>query len=425
MHIFISYAKKDTRPIATILHDRLVAFPNVTAWMDESLEPVSSWARQIQAEIIRCDYMLVLLSPDVNRSEPHSFVLKEIAFAQQISKPIITVMAQKTIVPLEVVDMEYIDLTRDQAAGTNRLLNFIRGRAEPVASAASIQNSTPIEPVSARPVSDLANQPKPTFVMPTPASDAASKTPAPNQPAAVLAVSLPGVSFRARFSLPLLEWVKLPAGTVVLEDNAGTYRVDPFIIAKYPVTNEQFQTFIDNGGYQTIRYWDGLADRVTAPQKPTWSASTQPRESIHWYEAVAFTRWLTEKISLRVTLPTEWQWQWAAVGATGWSYPYGLKFDKGKGNTAESSLLATTPVDRYSQGASPFGVIDMCGNVWEWCLNEHNVAQNINISGTYSRGLRGGSWNSSAKMARSAYRFDYFPYDQSNNIGFRVAIASN
>ena len=237
MHIFISYAKKDTRPIATTLRDRLVAFPNVTAWMDESLEPVSSWARQIQAEIIRCDYMLVLLSPDVNRSEPHSFVLKEIAFAQQIRKPIITVIAQKTMVPLEVVDMEYIDLTRDQAAGTNRLLNFIRGRAEPVASAASIQNSTPIEPVSARPVSDLANQPKPTFVMPTPASDAASKTPAPNQPAAVLAVSLPGVSFRARFSLPLLEWVKLPAGTVVLEDNAGTYRVDPFIIAKYPVTN--------------------------------------------------------------------------------------------------------------------------------------------------------------------------------------------
>src|SRR5574337_385420 len=100
MHIFISYAKSDTRDLALKVRESLTAIPGVTAWMDESLEAASSWAGQIQAEIDRCDYILVLLSPNVNRAatatRARSFVLNEIDYAQQERKSIIPVMAQKT-----------------------------------------------------------------------------------------------------------------------------------------------------------------------------------------------------------------------------------------------------------------------------------------------------------------------------------------
>jgi len=133
MHVFISYAKIDTRDLALELRDRIIALEGVTAWMDESLEPASSWAAQIQREIDRCDVMVVLVSPDVNREETDlisaSFVLREIDYAQQIRKPIIPVMAQKTRMPVQIAGIQYIDLARSQDAGFERLMRSIRQRA--------------------------------------------------------------------------------------------------------------------------------------------------------------------------------------------------------------------------------------------------------------------------------------------------------
>lgn len=102
MHIFISYAKKDTRDLGLHLRDSLSALPGVTVWIDESLESGEDWALQIQDEIDRCEVFVVLLSPDVNRPGPRrSFVLREIHYAQQKDKLIIPVMAQSTNVPVQ------------------------------------------------------------------------------------------------------------------------------------------------------------------------------------------------------------------------------------------------------------------------------------------------------------------------------------
>ncbi len=115
-HIFISYAKKDTRQLAENLYHVLNAVPGLTAWMDMSLEADSSWAHQIMEEIDRCDYLVVLLSPDVNRSAKppnrRSFVLNEIDYAQQFDKPILPVMAINTSQPVQIAGIQYIDLTR-------------------------------------------------------------------------------------------------------------------------------------------------------------------------------------------------------------------------------------------------------------------------------------------------------------------------
>ncbi|MEO8396547.1 MAG: TIR domain-containing protein [Chloroflexota bacterium] len=112
-HFFISYSKKDTRELALTLNDALNTLPGVTSWVDTSLRAGKSWETQIQAEIDRCDYMIVLYSPDVNRhkrGEAESYVLTEIAYAKYTAKKtIIPVMAQKTDAPLSLTTSQYID----------------------------------------------------------------------------------------------------------------------------------------------------------------------------------------------------------------------------------------------------------------------------------------------------------------------------
>jgi|GEM_PF-1092548 len=210
---------------------------------------------------------------------------------------------------------------------------------------------------------------------------------------------------KPRFTLPMLEWINIPAGEVMLEDDAGMHNVAPFAIAKYPVTNAQFQAFIDDGGYREDRYWKDLAKRETAPKKPSWTAPMHPRETVNWYEAIAFCRWLAEKTGLAVTLPTEMQWQWAAVGDTGWEYPYENTLDKNTSNTSKSGINKTTPVNKYPQGASPFGVMDLSGNVWEWCLTRY--IHSMNFSNIERRVVRGGSWGDSIDITRATYRHGF------------------
>ena len=132
-HIFISYAKKDTRELAEALHKALVRISGTTAWMDRVLEPDESWAAQIMEEIDACDYFVVLLSPDVNRQvtpvQRRSFVLNEIDYVQQLEqhKPILPVMVIKTKMPIQIAGIQYIDLT-DSPTDPTRVVERVRIR---------------------------------------------------------------------------------------------------------------------------------------------------------------------------------------------------------------------------------------------------------------------------------------------------------
>ncbi|MEZ4670316.1 MAG: LpqB family beta-propeller domain-containing protein [Anaerolineae bacterium] len=150
--IFISYAKVDTRDLAFRLRDTFNAQPDVRAWMDQSLESGEDWAVQIQDEIDNADLVVVLLSPDVNRSaadpKGRSFVLKEIHYAQQAGKSIIPVLARPTRIPVQLAGIEYIDFTKDVDAGINRLLLQIARRT-----------GNPPTAVGTRPASSTASEP--------------------------------------------------------------------------------------------------------------------------------------------------------------------------------------------------------------------------------------------------------------------------
>jgi formylglycine-generating enzyme required for sulfatase activity len=127
---------------------------------------------------------------------------------------------------------------------------------------------------------------------------------------------------------------------------------------------------------------------------------------------------LSFQIGLTITLPTEQQWQRAAQGDDERAYPWGDKFDPALCNTYESRIRHTTPVNRYPAGASPNGVCDMIGNIWEWCLNAQDGALDMNSRA--QRAVRGGSFISTRDRARVLACFHLNPLCRYDTIGFRI-----
>lgn len=216
-------------------------------------------------------------------------------------------------------------------------------------------------------------------------------------------------------------WCEIPAGRVELVDNAGSFDVQPLLIAKYPITFEQFQVFVnDPQGFRSAQWWQGLAADTNHRNTPGTQYFTYvrnlPRENVSWYDAVAFCRWLSARVGHEIRLPTEWEWQWAAQGPGGPTYL--------RGNTIETGIGRTTPVGGYPQEASRYGVLGMSGNVWQWCLNEYFRAENMGLRGIGARAVRGGSWSYDGGFARSWFRDWFDPGDRDFDHGFRVVCGS-
>ncbi len=262
----------------------------------------------------------------------------------------------------------------------------------------------------------------------------------------------PGVGVRARNSVPLpdIDWVKIPAvdgqGRREFIYQQNERRTEPdFWMARYPITYAQFQTFKDaDDGWRNSRWWKGLAKNdQNEPGEQAFPFWNHPRENVSWYQAIAFCRWLTEqarqhpellpvearaKKDWRISLPTEWQWEKAARGHDGRRYPWGGDtYQPGYANINETFenagphyLQSTSAVGIYPQGASPYGLLDLSGNVWEWCLNEYNNSANIQENGSEVRVLRGGSWYHYHLNAAAVRRDWYSPSNRWRNLGFRV-----
>lgn len=232
--------------------------------------------------------------------------------------------------------------------------------------------------------------------------------------------------------LPMLHWCDIPHGTVTISSIMGadedfgeiTEQIDNFVMSKYPVTNAQFAIFARAAdGYRNPRWWDFSehARRWFNLKKGTaesgFSGDARPRENVNWYEAMAFANWLANLLGMKITLPTIAQWQRAAKGDDDRYFPWGDDYDEAFCNTLETGLKSTTPVDRYQKGASPYGVHDMAGNVWEWTLKSAAASE---AGRDFRRAVAGGSYVSPCDRAQTAFRYYLDPRVRYSSIGIRL-----
>ncbi|MFN7954923.1 MAG: SUMF1/EgtB/PvdO family nonheme iron enzyme [bacterium] len=239
-----------------------------------------------------------------------------------------------------------------------------------------------------------------------------------------------------------------------------------FSIARWPVTGAQYAAFVDSGGYTDERWWteaqrNGVwkAGKIKGryEDEPTtgplelpvaFTAPNQPVAGVSWYEALAFTRWLTERWrdssrirrDQTVMLPSEAEWEKAARGGLVLpngqpnaypAYPWGDAFDSSRANIDETGIGRPSAVGCFPGGVSPYGVEEMIGNVWEWTRSQtesypyraDDEREKLDAGAESRRVVRGGAYFYDPRYARSAARLDLNPDYRIDSIGFRVIVS--
>ena len=185
--------------------------------------------------------------------------------------------------------------------------------------------------------------------------------------------------------------------------------LDAYWIDINQVTNSQYQRCVNAGACfepEDLRY---SAD-------PNFS--DHPVVFVSWYDARRYCQWEGKR------LPGEAEWEKAARGNQGWIYPWGNELDRSRIN-AGNRVGGTTPVGSYPAGASPYGVMDMAGNVWDWVNDWYTTypgsQYQSDLFGQKYKVVRGGSWNHPDEDARSFHRDIAFPARAIRVVGFRCA----
>ncbi|NDJ55381.1 MAG: formylglycine-generating enzyme family protein, partial [Chloroflexi bacterium] len=218
------------------------------------------------------------------------------------------------------------------------------------------------------------------------------------------------------------EWLLIPEGALH-DERSGT--LPAFAISRYPITNRQYDAFLMAAdGYLDPIWWD------YSPQARHWryyhpmAAETAfagddlPRSQVSWYDCLAFARWLGYHENAQISLPTAAQWRRAAHGSTGSLYPWGNMFDRERCNCL-NRLGGPTSVTQFPLGASPYGVMDMSGNIWEWTLTTWHSGQS-RLAGDDERVLKGGSWVEPADYVRIDLSAQHTPESEQPYLGFRL-----
>ncbi len=236
-------------------------------------------------------------------------------------------------------------------------------------------------------------------------------------------------SIRTQYWIPPYgepEWAEIPAGEFIMGSNrygneqpVHRVYVPRFAIARTPITNAQYQLFVAATNHRAPYDWQNAG----FPQ----NLESHPVVGIFWNDAIVYCRWLSQVTGQEITLPSEAEWEKAARGdKDAREYPWGDTFDRFRCNTWELGIHGTTPVGIFLNGASPYGVLDMSGNVWEWTRSQYRnypYQADDGREGMDSGGwrvLRGGAWFDSRDFARAAFRLNDLPVNRNAYGGFRV-----
>jgi formylglycine-generating enzyme required for sulfatase activity len=235
-------------------------------------------------------------------------------------------------------------------------------------------------------------------------------------------------------------WVDLDGGSFTMGEEGAFQSVRPHVerVAAFrmfsrPITVQDYAPFLGSGGYRAPAFWTaGREEEVMDPVG--WAEQrfhpNRPVVGVSWYEAMAFCRWATSSWGLDVDLPTDIEWEFAARGPEGRRYAWGPE-EPGEGDQARGNhdwgigaVGHPTPVGAFP-GGSQGRLLDLSGNVWEWCHDPFSKDRRYEKAGAADlrgapRVMRGGSWNGSASRLRCAVRTGRRPWHRGLRLGFRV-----
>jgi len=374
LKIFLCHASGD-KPAVRDLYHRLRAL-GFDPWLDEEdLLPGQDWQLEIPQAVRTSDAVIVCLS--TRAVTKRGYVQKEICYALDVADEqpegaifLIPLRLEACEVPQRLRQWQWVDFFDEK--GYNRLLRSLRARAESLGMGISL-----LEP-------EMILIPAGDFLM---GSDPAKDKDAQDD--------------------------EQPQHTLHLPD---------YYIARTPITNAQYAAFVKATDLELPEHWK----RGTPPR----DKEDHPVVNVSWYDAVAYCDWLAELTGKPYRLPTEAEWEKAARGTDGRIYPWGDEWDSERCNSWEGGKQGTTPAGAYPNSASPYGLLDMAGNVWEWCSSLYKPYPydpgdgRENLEGEGYRALRGGSWGDAQVLARCAYRRRPHPDYWRGYVGFRCARGS-
>lgn len=461
-HFFVSYNSTDREWVRRFVPLLRHAFEDVTVFFDvERLEKGEEWWEAILNNLAISNVMICVLSAEFFRSK---YCRAEYLEARRLNIPILGIRWRENIaLPFEFRTIQNISMGWPESGvlpvDVYRALTQLSRKTKAVASGTRTPHPDRTKPSYWDWPEDEINlgwfgerttivKPKATTETPTP-THIPTPTPTPN-----VRVQAPDVHARnepsprvlpvTAFLPPPYDWCSIPGGAVQLAHNnvgdradyipaAGLLvSVEPFEMGQYCITNAQFEKFISaDDGYPNSDWWDFSAQarawRMANPRAAisAFRSEKLPRTKVSWYSAVAFCRWLSKKTGDNIFLPTDAQWQLAALGTGGNTFPWG--------NTAPTTKRARfgrdqgdgpVAVDLMTQGKSPYGVFNMVGNVWEWVLTGWETGKPDLSTDATHRILRGGAFESPASSLRTALRLPQSPERESDTVGFRCARAS-
>jgi formylglycine-generating enzyme required for sulfatase activity len=194
-----------------------------------------------------------------------------------------------------------------------------------------------------------------------------------------------------------------------------------YYLAKTPVTNAQYFAFVQATGHRWPKHW--------MAGTPPSGKDDYPVVCVTWEDAFLYCRWLAETTGKAYCLPSEPEWEKGARGADGRIYPWGNGWDSVRCNAEEGISRKATSVGTYLNGASPYGLLDMAGNVWEWTRSLGGKRYPYDpsdgreeLDAGWARVLRGGAYDRGPGEVRCAFR-RWVAHDTPGvNVGFRVCI---
>jgi rhamnose transport system permease protein len=226
---------------------------------------------------------------------------------------------------------------------------------------------------------------------------------------------------------PDVEMVEIPAGSFIMGDDGTDPNEAPahvvvmptYYIDRFEVTNADFAMFVDATGY--------LTEGEMREDKKTWRTYSEGKENhpvvkVTFRDAQAFCEWMGKR------LPTEEEWEKAARGTDERDFPWGDMWDTTRANVKVAGLRSTAAVGSFSGGASPYGVGDLAGNVWEWTNSPYlaypgSTFQDPQYSDE-ARVTRGGGWFDDQKQVSTTNRSAALPQTANDDLGFRCVADS-